>query len=171
MWRSSGRSSQAPANVSLEFVPMCFPRVELASISNYWQSKLRNRAMPSRADIDPGELKPLLPQILLVDVLWGGADFRYRLLGTRLTRYFPERATGKTFREALASFGEETVAGTLNVYRQIVEHRLPALVSGPGEYYHQEAKRFHAILTPLSDDGENVSMIFGAFEFERKNRG
>lgn len=163
--RSEGQL-HTPRQVQIEFNPRAFRRVELASTFGYWQSKLNGRSMPSRADIVPAELTMLLPQILLVDVLNDADDFRYRLLGTRLTHYFPERATGKTFSEALASFGEETVTGTIGVYRQIVTNKLPALISGPGEYYNQAAKSFQAVLTPLSDDDCMVNMIFGAFEFE-----
>ena len=71
--------------------------------------------MPSRADIVPAELTLHLPQILLADVLDEGKEFRYRLLGTRLTPYFPDRATGKTFTEALGPFGAVTVNGTIAV--------------------------------------------------------
>ena len=157
-----------PKDVIIEFGPRSFTRFELAAIHNYWVSKLRGRRMPSRADIVPAELTSQLPQILLADVLEGGTDFRYRLLGTRLTRYFPERATGKTFTEALAPFGAATVAGTIAVYQSVVRQRQAALIKGPGEYYHQDAKTFEAVLMPLSDDDFNVTMIFGAFEFELK---
>ena len=157
-----------PADVFVEFGPRSFTRFELASIHNYWVSKLKGRRMPSRADIIPAELTPQLPQILLADVLEDGNDFRYRLVGTRLTRYFPIGATGKTFTEALAPFGAATVAGTIAVYRSIVNERQAALIKGPGEYYHQDAKTFEAVLMPLSDDDVHVTMIFGAFEFELK---
>jgi hypothetical protein len=155
-----------PSDVTIEFGPRSFTRFELAAIHNYWESKLRGRRMPSRADIVPAELKAELPHILLADVLEDGQDFRYRVLGTRLTRYFPERATGKTFTDALAPFGAATVAGTISVYRSIVREREPVLIKGPGEYYHQDAKTFEAVLMPLSDDELRVTMIFGAFEFE-----
>ena len=157
-----------PADVVIEFNPRSFTRFELVVIHSYWQTKRNGRRMPSRADIVPSELTLHLPQILLADVLNEGRDFRYRLLGTRLTRYFPEGATGKTFTEALAPFGSLTVSGTIDVYRSIVNERQAALIKGPGEYYHQEAKTFEAILMPLSDDDLNVTMIFGAFEFELK---
>lgn len=122
--------------------------------------------MPSRADIRPDELKDWLSQLLLVDVIEGGAEFRYRLLGTKLTAFFPEDATNKTFSEALKAFGPVTVEQTKNVYKTVIDKRRPALVKGPGYYFRQDLKAFQAILTPLSDDHKNVSMIFGAFEFE-----
>jgi hypothetical protein len=170
--RSVNQTIQArtdiPQDAVIEFNPRSFNRFELVVIHSYWQSKRHGRRMPSRADIVPAELTLHLPQILLADVLDGGRDFRYRLLGTSLTHYFPQRATGKTFTDALSAFGAATVAGTIAVYRSIVNERQAALIKGPGEYYHQDAKTFEAVLMPLSDDDFNVTMIFGAFEFELK---
>lgn len=116
----------APRDVVIEFNPRTFTRFELAVIHEYWKSKRRGRRMPSRADIVPAELTLHLPQILLADVLDEGKEFRYRLLGTRLTPYFPERATGKTFTEALAPFGAATINGTIAVYTSIVNERKAA---------------------------------------------
>lgn len=155
-----------PKDVTIEFDPVCFTRVGLGAVQSYWDSKRRARSMPSRADIRPDELKDWLSQLLLVDVIDGGAEFRYRLLGTKLTAFFPEDATNKTFSEALKAFGPVTVEQTKNVYKTVIDRRRPALVKGPGYYFRQDSKAFQAILTPLSDDNKNVSMIFGAFEFE-----
>src|SRR5260370_17327555 len=57
----------------------------LAAIYQYWDGKRRGRLMPSRADIDPIELKPYLPQLVLLDVEGEPPRFRYRLVGTEGT--------------------------------------------------------------------------------------
>jgi hypothetical protein len=148
------------------FNPSDAQHAALRQTKRYWDEKRGGRSMASRKDIRPGDLKPWLPQILLVDVLPDARDFRYRLIGTKLRPYFPNEATGLSFSEALAPFGEATVAATLSVYRSVVAKRAPALVSGPGKYYAQESKFFEAMLMPLSDDDSIVTMIFGAFEFD-----
>lgn len=56
----------------------------LRELLEYWRSKRGSRLMPARADIDPIEIPTLLPIIGLVDVLDGGARFRFRLLGTEV---------------------------------------------------------------------------------------
>jgi len=68
--------------------------------------------------------------------------------------------------ELLAPFGDETVNATLNTYRTVLATRAPLRVRGAGEWYNQEPKYFDALLMPLSDDGGDVNMIFGAFFFE-----
>jgi hypothetical protein len=127
--------------------------------------------MPSRRDIVPSEIKPQLPYILLVDVLDGGRDFRYRLIGSRLQPSFRSPATGSLMSEMMQAFGEETTKATLGTYRYVTTSRAPMRVRGTGQLYAQGLKYFDSVLMPLSDDGENVSMIFGGFFFEWDREG
>lgn len=158
-----------PPDVTFEFSPLCFTRLSLTAVRSHWEAKRRGRRMPSRADIVPRELTDWLPQILLVDVL--ADDFRYRLLGTGLTRYFPVDAEGETFSQALSPFGDTTLAATLQIYRCVVATGEPVLIKGPGHYFKQNAKSFQAFLAPLGDTDDEVTMILGAFEFEGKKTG
>jgi len=157
-----------PSDVTVEFNPPSSRYAMLQKAKAYWDGRRGRRRMPARSDLRPAEMTPWLSQVLLADVLTDSADFRYRLIGTRLDPYFPVFATGKRFTEALAPFGERTVQGTLAVYQLIVTERAPALISGPGEYFAQESKPFEAMLMPLGDDDAIVTMIFGAFEFDWK---
>uniref|UniRef100_UPI003137A719 PAS domain-containing protein n=1 Tax=Ferrovibrio terrae TaxID=2594003 RepID=UPI003137A719 len=64
-----------------------------------WLAKCGDRPMPARADLDPAEITPLLPNLILRDVLrdtkpgWP-LDFRYRLIGTRVDAMMNGRYTG-----------------------------------------------------------------------------
>jgi hypothetical protein len=158
-----------PAKVTIEPNPASADHAALRAVKDYWNEKRGDRRMPARRDVLPGELKAYLPQILLVDVLPGATDFRYRLVGSRLRPYFPREATGKTMREALAPFGAETVSSTIEVYRTVAGCT-PLRITGPGHLYAQQSKFFEAMLLPLSDDDKDVNMIFGAFEFEWKGQ-
>jgi hypothetical protein len=155
-----------PQDVVIERDPTSAHHPVLDAVLRYWDGKRGQRRMPSRADIDPKEIKTLLPQVLLVDVLSGGTDFRYRLLGSRLRPYFPVEATGRIMSEALSPFGEVTVAATLSVYRTVAIERAPLRIIGPGETFSQPSKFFESILLPLGDDDEKSNMIFSAFEFD-----
>src|SRR5690349_8298694 len=73
--------SDDPAPLALATLPDSLTRLFC-----YWQAKRGGRAMPARADIDPAEIKALLPYMILVDVIYdteAGLDFVYRLVGTR----------------------------------------------------------------------------------------
>ena len=155
-----------PSTVVIEVDPARIEREALAAVKAYWNEKRATRAMPGRGDIVPAELKRWLPQVLLVDVQPGGADFRYRLLGSRLLPYFPGAAVGQLMSHALAPFGAETASGTLQVYGLVAQKGVPIFIKGPGELFAQRSKFFEAILMPLADNDERVNMIFGAFEFD-----
>ena len=141
-----------------------WPRA-LSVVRDYWLDKRGSRAMPSRSNISPAQLKAALPYILLADVIEGGVDFRYRVVGTSLREFFFSEPSGKLMSEALAAFGEATVSATIQSYRNTVERRAPMRLTGSGSLYGQEPKHFDALLAPLSEDGERVNMILGTFVF------
>lgn len=51
---------------------------------DYWLGKCAGRPFPDRADLDPAEIKDILPHITILEVTADGAvpRFRYRLVGT-----------------------------------------------------------------------------------------
>jgi len=65
---------------------------ELQEVRDYWAAKCAGRAMPRRADIDPGELRQHLPYLSLLDVLPATKDFRFRLLAPRLPKFLAATA-------------------------------------------------------------------------------
>jgi hypothetical protein len=132
---------------------------DLQALFKYWQSKRAGRQMPSRSDLDPAELKTLLPSMILVDVVYDGAgkpDFVYRLLGTREAEIRGENPTGKRVADAFFGPSLENVIGC---YQAVVEHREPYLDDDyylrDGDYFADEAN----IFLPLSNNGERVNMI------------
>jgi hypothetical protein len=137
----------------------------LEFLREYWQRQRGQGAMPRRQDISPAQMKTHLPNILLVDVVLGGEDFRYRVVGSELQRYFKSNPTAKLMTEALIPFGADTTKRTLETYRTVLARRAPLRVRGAGELYDQTAKYFDALLTPLSDDGVEANMILGSFVF------
>ena len=54
---------------------------QLKALLAYWRQKKGDRRAPTRADIDPAEIKRLLPYVGLVDVERSPLRFRYRLVG------------------------------------------------------------------------------------------
>jgi hypothetical protein len=98
----------------------------LSFIRDYWLDRRGSRFMPGRNDISAAQLKAHLPYLLLADVIDGGADFRYRLVGTELRQFFRAEPSAKRMSEALAPFGAETVEATLISYRAVVERRADA---------------------------------------------
>jgi hypothetical protein len=120
----------------------------------YWQSKRGARTMPSRQDLDPVEMVSFLPNVVLIDVLDGGRDFRYRLIGTNVDDLLQESCTGRS----LSEFPERDAAirescGRAFATGQPVSRSLA--YRGPGEH-HVEIQQ---ITLPLSADGRSVNTL------------
>jgi hypothetical protein len=77
-------------------------------LHDWWLAKRGNRTMPSRAELDPTELKSILPHLLLIDVRpradGQGHVFTCRLAGTEIDNRFGVNLTGLTLEQA--PFGE-----------------------------------------------------------------
>jgi len=141
----------------------------LLTLYAYWLSKRGGRAMPSRADIDPGDFRALLPHILLVDVIDGGTDFRYRLVGTELERHLGRPVTGRLL--------SELVSGRYLDYMRSLY--LTAIIEGVPVYSANSFddgrtgfalianfKRTYRLMLPLSRDGTTVDMVLCGQLFE-----
>ena len=50
----------------------------------YWQGMRQGERLPSRSDIEPADIKHLLPNLLLVDIKTDPFRVHYRLCGTRV---------------------------------------------------------------------------------------
>jgi hypothetical protein len=154
-------------NVKFEADPAKLRNPTLAFLRDYWEQKRGGRALPSRADIKPSELKHHLGWIVIVDVLPGAADFRYRLVGSLITEYFGIEATGKTVREVWAPNGEGGVEGSLAVFRYVVEKKVVLRAFGDDDWNTIGLENFDCLYLPLSNDGERVNVILHAFVFDR----
>jgi hypothetical protein len=128
----------------------------------YWESKLQGRAMPSRRDIDPAEILHLLPHVLLVDVVDGGARFRYRLMGTAVVSAFGSDDTGKFVEPAIP---EAQRPGPIEDYVLAARARRPALIVTRYTTARRGPTIAKRLLTPLSKDGTDVTMLAGVYTF------
>ena len=149
-----------------EINPQHLKNPVLAFLKTYWDSKKAGRALPSRADIKPAELKEHLGWIILLDALPDYVDFRYRMIGSRVTQYFLANSRGKTLSEALGSYGDAVVNGALSVHRKAAKDKVVVRAYGGASWLGRSFLDFDALLLPLSDDGEAVNMILSAFTFD-----
>jgi hypothetical protein len=129
---------------------------DLMYIRAYWEAKRSGRFAPRRADIDPADLKELLPRIMLADVSsTDPLDFRYRLSGTALNAMLSGEQTGKRPRDlAPPAYGAMVHAH----YSLAVERREPIfhLVMLDSR---DRVLTYARLLLPLSEDGARVTML------------
>jgi len=136
------------------------PNVVSRALLDWWRARRRARgALPSRAQLDPADLKEILPHLFLAGVE-PGPEFRYRVLGTFIIHAGggPD-ATGRLLAEDTLGPDWRRIHG---VYVETMRRRCPILsherIASPGGEMPIEV-----LHTPLARDGETVDMILGAF--------
>jgi len=134
----------------------------LRGLLTYWTEKRQGRAMPSRADLNPGEIVSHLPTVFLIDVAQPAVQpqhFQVRLMGTALNDLFAADYTGQTLDRGMSGKGGIALSKVLGIVCQL--HR-PLRMHGL--LPHQLGKsqvEIEAIVMPLSLSGKDVEMTFG----------
>jgi len=143
--------------VSLEKIP-----AGLAPVFRYWDRKRGERRMPRRADIDPTEMIPFLPALMIVDVVPDARRYAYRLVGTREVQARGRDPTGRVVGEAFLGASRESVLANYNhVSLTGAPHIDLKTVITTGERLDNS----HVIFLPLSEDGETVTQILVYTDF------
>jgi hypothetical protein len=135
----------------------------LEPIFRYWDQKRGDRRMPRRADIDPFEMVPYLPNLMIVDVVADERRFVYRLVGTREVEARGRDPTGKPVGDAFHGSSRENV---LAHYDRVVDSRRPYFDTATVIRTDERVDETHVIFLPLSEDDVSVSQILVYTRFE-----
>jgi hypothetical protein len=142
---------------------------DLDLLHQYWVSKKRGRAMPSRADIDPVELPGRLwPHLMLVDVVRedGAARFRYRHVGTAFTDAIGSEVTGRYFDDVIPTRGgyRDYILG---IYDEVIRRRAPLYTENLFNFLHRAGPILtRRLCLPLSSDDVTVDIVFSSHTFD-----
>ncbi|PJK27928.1 PAS domain-containing protein [Minwuia thermotolerans] len=119
--------------------------------------------VPSRADLDPAAIGPLLPGFFMVEPAGEGDDVRYRLVGSAIEHRLGVTLTGKRASEL---FAPEMAAAVMAVYRRIFEGRERIVLRGSFEGLGIEFIEFEALILPMrARNGEGMMAVGGLFAF------
>jgi hypothetical protein len=136
----------------------------LGSALAYWIKKRSARLMPCKRDIDPTEIPPkVLPNLQIIDVIDGGARFRYRLVGTALVDAYGSDFSGKYLDEM---FLDTRLNFVQSIYRTVAKSKMPLF--SRNKYHTPKNVDLFAlrVCMPLSNDDWNVHHILGVLRFE-----
>ena len=153
--------------MNMAFNPAQLPDLKLRHLYDYWRSRCRGGAIPSRRDIDPLDIPDLLPNLFLLDVIGDAEDFVFRLAGSLVEDAFSMPLRGQSIAEI------QRAAGTPIPVAQHIE-----VARGGGPRYREgsvlvagrEHWRTHRLLLPLSSDGRIVDVLIGGAIFLLGNR-
>jgi hypothetical protein len=133
---------------------------QITRLEAYWQGKRQGRLLPSRADIDPTEIKDLLPQIILVRIEHDPLRVKYAVIGTASAEAAGFDYTGRYLDEL--HFDSEIDTDWPEIYRELVADKKP--IGGTCRFKTAAIVRPYRVATfPLSSDGITVD---GAISYE-----
>ena len=140
------------------------PRVR--ELHDYWLSKRGERVAPARGDIDPSEIKPLLPYVLIADLLTDPVRVQFRLAGTQVCQSFGFNITGRWLHELdLTSNIEFWVAQ----YARLIASHAPVFGRTQGICNDVEMFRSEWALLPLARDGHTPNQSLEIEDWINRN--
>jgi hypothetical protein len=160
------RRLRAPERTMSAFVKFKSPEhlVSDRLVGTYeaWKRTATGRMAPKREEITPALLRSVLPWIWMIDVVEGGADFRFRLAGDRIVQFMGRRYAGLMLSDHLdGPFFQRMRA----VLVECLSRKAPVAVGPvrtnlPGKQFLE----MEVVVTPLSEDGDTISCLFGAMD-------
>jgi len=135
---------------------------QLQALVELWAARRRGDLLPCRSDFTDQDLRPWFGNLLMVDVVDGPHQFRFRLMGTSLVDAASRELTGKFFDEVDISGYEPDV---LEDYAETVRRRTPFCKirhynPTPGTFM-DHWRDYERLLLPLASDGRKIDRILG----------
>lgn len=128
----------------------------------YWTRLRGERSVPRRDQFDPIDIPALLPNIVFLEVIDGGQDFRFRVIGQEVRGYFFENYTGRL----MSSLPHVEPEGPLfTKLRSVVSGQQP--VRRPVAYVgpFKDIRKQDEVVLPLVDETGAVSHLLIFLEF------
>jgi hypothetical protein len=132
---------------------------KIRRMHEYWLAKCAGRPMPSRADIDPLDLRDCLGNLCLLDVVGDAPHrFRFRVDGSNLAALSGFELTGKFVEDMPDPDYRDFV---LALYERVVAEKVPIFLAVAAEWKGCGIEEISVTL-PLSNDGVTVDGILDA---------
>lgn len=137
---------------------------------DYWLNVAPPGRLPGRQHIAPEEIVPLLSRLWMLDVFRNPLRFRYRLVGTDITRSVQRELTGLWLDEAQPQSVQNV--NLRDRYRFILETKQATWRRGQTLWDRDPNHRVvENCLAPLATDGETVDKIMAvSVIFDRTGR-
>jgi hypothetical protein len=133
---------------------------ELRRLYEDWEQRRRGREFPARADFDPLDIRYILGDLSLVDVLRDPLRFRFRLHASNVVDRGGIDMTGRLLDEMP---DERRRSNAMGHYLKVLEQRQPSILSLRNEYTDNRSWHCEVLVLPLATDGVTIDMLMAAF--------
>jgi hypothetical protein len=145
----------------LDFSQLDSPRVH--GFHEYWKARRSaEHPVPLRTDVDPMDLRELLPNIVVIEVEQAPQRFRYRLVGTRVVEFNNLDFTGAY----LGTVGWDEEQQFVDAYVDVVSSTQPLCGSYSWTLKNGNIGKCEFGIFPLSQDGETVTQMFAIEDYD-----
>jgi hypothetical protein len=126
-------------------------------IFNYWNRIRGSADAPLRAQIEPGSIRHILPQIFILEMTDIG-ESRFRLAGTMICNLF-----GRELRDALFSslWSGNPLDSAVKIAKGVMDHAVPALLNATGYTGSGRSMSFEVILLPMRSSADRCDRLLG----------
>jgi hypothetical protein len=121
----------------------------------YWDRARGTRPSPSRRDIDPIEILPLLPHLAIIDR--DGDGYRWRLMGTGLADDFGHDLTGKRFGGYVAP--TPLVQAMIKTFNHVLADSQPTFESSVYKTRCGALQSVSRLVLPLGTQDDPLGMV------------
>ncbi len=137
------------------------PNSILKNFYQYWLRMKGSRSMPSRSNLNPADITPLLPNIVLVDVEQDPRRYRVRLLGTETVKVLGEDCTGRYLDDL-------TMLGSIvkKRYEWLVVEKKPYFYRGNMKNADKPYIEYMGVAMPLSSNGVDVDILMVGIHYQ-----
>ena len=129
---------------------------QLKDLYRYWLAKCAGRPAPARADLLPEEIRPILPHILLLDIVGDVPRLKYRLAGTEFVQIYGAEVTGKFVDEIDFDGMRDLIIAD---YFKVVKECRPSWTQWDFAKEDGRWLTYERVTLPLSQDGTTVNML------------
>jgi hypothetical protein len=131
---------------------------------NHWNRLRGDRPFPLRREIEPADLIPVLPHLMLVGIEYDPFRVRYRLVGTEMVRYAKFDFTGR-YADSLA-FQDDEAADWTGYYRAVADTRQPGIGQTDWTVSGGIKRWMEFIICPLSTTGSSIDRCIAIEDYE-----
>jgi hypothetical protein len=130
-----------------------------ALLHAYWNGLRGARAAPERAEIEPGEIRHILADSLILEVEPAARIATIRLAGTRLCALFGAELRGRGF---AGLWGEAPAADPWRLIEVVVQETVGVVVGLVGVTPDGDSVDLELLLLPLRHRGKTQARVIGS---------
>jgi hypothetical protein len=130
----------------------------------HWNRVRGSRPFPMRDEIEPADLAPILPHIMLVGLERDPFRVRYRLVGTEIVRFAKFDFTGH-YADSL-QFQDDEAADWTIYYRAVAEAGRPGIGQTDWTVSGSIKRWMEFVICPLSTTGHGIDRCIAIEDYE-----